>query len=290
MTKILTCSMCLNVFKSQRALSLHQSKSAFCNTTITRLRYGSYFEPYPTIHRTQSHLTNYKSNEDKSQASIGENHHTFQWESESNSSANSGFTIVSNPFHYTNDIVHEINLLKIINDIGAPLYAYELIMKWARECYMSKYTFDSKHQTYDQAINYLENHLHFKICRPTIEPVRLCLDKAQANVVVFDVKKMLASLFDDPQLNKYKNLVVSSPNCFSKYCPPDNRYGEVNSGIWYNTAYSNCVDDPQTDFLCPIILASDKTTLSEIGDLHVDAIFLTTSLFNLKVSINYYFQ
>ena len=99
---------------------------------------------------------------------------------------------------------------------------------------------------------------------------------------------MLASLFDDPRINQYANLVVSSPNQFSKYQPSDNRYGEVNSGIWYNTAYKNCMKDPSMDFLCPIILANEKTTISEIGDLHVDAIFMTTSLFNLKVSSIYF--
>ena len=98
---------------------------------------------------------------------------------------------------------------------------------------------------------------------------------------------MLAFLFADPTINQYDNLVVSSPNCFSKYQPSNNRYGEVNSGKWYNTAYDNCVKDPNTNFLCPIILANDKTTLSEIGDLHVDAIFMTTSLFDLKVSFSF---
>ena len=78
-------------------------------------------------------------------------------------------------------------------------------------------------------------------------------------------------------------MVISCPNWFSQYQPTDNRFGEVNSDTWYTTAYTNCIKDPNTDFLCPIILASDKTTLSEIGDLHMDAILMTTSLFNLKV-------
>ena len=95
---------------------------------------------------------------------------------------------------------------------------------------------------------------------------------------------MIASLFDDPAINQYKNLVVSLPNCFSKYKPPDNRYGKVNSGSWYTMAYNNCIKDMKKDFLCPLILANDKTTISEIGDIHVDAIFITSSVFNLAVS------
>ena len=71
---------------------------------------------------------------------------------------------------------------------------------------------------------------------------------------------------------------------FSKYKPPNNKLGEVNSSKWYNVAYNNCISDPDTDFLCPIILASDKSTILEMGVLHVDAIFMTTSIFNIQVN------
>ena len=78
--------------------------------------------------------------------------------------------------------------------------------------------------------------------------------------------------------------MVNSTDRFAKYEPDDNRFGEVNSGTWYNTAYKNCITDPDNDFLCPLVLASDKTTLLELGDLHVDAIFMTTSIFDIKVN------
>ena len=157
-------------------------------------------------------------------------------------------------------------------------------MEWAHEAYLSNYKFDTKQKTYQQTIKYLEDDLQFRICCPVTIPVNLFFDYKKMEVVVFGVKKMMASLFEDPILNQYKNLVVNSKNRFAKYEPPDERYGEANSGMWYQNTYSNCVKDPNKDFLCPIILASDKTTLSDMGDLHVDAIFLTLSLFNVKVS------
>jgi hypothetical protein len=92
-------------------------------------------------------------------------------------------------------------------------------------------------------------------------------------------------LFNDPKINCYENLVVNPSNGFGKYESSNGRLGEVNSGQWYQNAYKNCINDPEKDFLCPIILASDKTTLSEIGDLHVDAIFMTTSIFNNEVHV-----
>ena len=92
------------------------------------------------------------------------------------------------------------------------------------------------------------------------------------------------SLFDNQELNQYANLVVNPHDMFSKYESHDDRYGEINSGTWYNKEYQSCIKDPEKDFLCPIVLASDKATLSYVGDLHVDAIFMTTSIFDIKVS------
>ena len=44
------------------------------------------------------------------------------------------------------------------------------------------------------------------------------------------------------------------------------------------------VTDPDNDFLCPIILSMDKTTISNLGLLSVYAIMFTSSIFDLKVS------
>jgi hypothetical protein len=120
-------------------------------------------------------------------------------------------------------------------------------------------------------------------CRPYNIPVYLNGDNMEIDVVAFNVPAMLESLFNDQSLNCYENLVINPKNTFGKYEPPDNRLGEVNSGRWYHTAYDTCIQDPDKDFLCPLILASDKTTLSDMGDLHVDAIFMSTSIFNFKV-------
>ena len=60
---------------------------------------------------------------------------------------------------------------------------------------------------------------------------------------------MIASLFADPILNQCRNLVVNPHNRFLEYEPADDRYGKVNSGLWYQNAYSNCVKYPVKDFL-----------------------------------------
>ena len=58
---------------------------------------------------------------------------------------------------------------------------------------------------------------------------------------------------------------------------------EVNSGYWYHQAFQNCVKDPTSDFLMPIIFAMDKTTISNSAHLNVYAIMFTTTLFKRHI-------
>src|SRR5687768_7836626 len=94
---------------------------------------------------------------------------------------------------------------------------------------------------------------------------------------------MLSSLLNDKSINKLSNLVVNKNDRFAKYEPPTGKLGEVNSGSWYQNAYSTMISkDPEKDFLMPIIFAMDKTTISNLGHLHVYAVMFTTTIFNCK--------
>ena len=281
------CIACQTQYKNQRSLSLHLSNSKYCIQTLTNFQYQNLH----SIQTKQSSMSN-------TTQSIKENleHNTDDNQSIQSSSEicslnlDEDVSISKHSFeelrtlHYSDNIVHEVKLLKIINELGTPLYAYKTILDWAKEAQLSNYNFESQHGTYQQTINFLEHKLLLGITRPKTITVNMYKDNMHIDVVVFDVKKMLLSLFDDVELNQKENLVVNTNDVFSKYKPPNNKLGEVNSGKWYNVAYENCISDPDTEFLCPIILASDKTTISEMGDLHVDAIFMTTSLFDYKVS------
>jgi hypothetical protein len=62
--------------------------------------------------------------------------------------------------------------------------------------------------------------------------------------------------------------------------------GPVNSGTWYDTAYSNLIADLATEFLLPIIFAIDETSLSNCTHMLVTGINFTTSIYNLKTRSN----
>ena len=85
-------------------------------------------------------------------------------------------------------------------------------MKQAHEVHMTNYKFDTNNKTYQQTISYLENNLDFHIARPKYVPVTLQPNQLKLNVVVFDVKKMLALLFAETSLNQEQNLVINAKN------------------------------------------------------------------------------
>jgi len=282
------CRACLKPYHNKRALSAHLANSMSCMEIFDSLPYQITGNTEINCKRLSSvnlkvNAKPYTSNQvvNNSQVTNNESDETLE---EITNSPSMDECNSYQPYHFSNDKYQEIKLLKLLNNLGTPLYAYKLIMEWAKEAHLSNYNFDCQHTSHKQMIRYLQKKLQIKICQPTVLPVTLMHDNFQADVVVFDVRQMLMSLFDNQELNQMDNLVVNLHNAFSKYDLEDNRFGEINSGTWYNKAYQTCIKNPVEDFLCPIVLASDKTTLSDMGDLHVDAIFMTTSIFDIKVS------
>ncbi len=294
------CIVCKESFTSQRGLSMHLLKAPYCVEMLHSFQNQSKYTCQASLIIQSSYdSTNNQQNQSlenmedinikKRKKEIEKNNNCIFKRNQMNEESSLSNICDNNITEYQssllpNNVFHEVKLLKLLNDLGTPLYAYKHIMDWAKEAYISNFNFETKHTNYHQIIKYLETKLQLGICRPLTILVQLYGDKMEIDVVVFDIPKMLMSLFNDNELNKYENLVVNSVDQFSKYIPADGRIGEVNSGKWYNVAYTNCIKDPTNEFLCPLILANDKTTLSEIGNLHVDAIFMTTSVFNVHVS------
>lgn len=283
-----TCQACFKHYQTKRDLSNHLSNSTYCNEIIESIP-NQKRDNSKTNDQTTSHI--YLDNESITNNKSESSEDLQMIDNESNNASDKSNCLSSTeesnrdqPYHFSNNKFQEIKLLKLMNELGTPLYAYRLIMEWAKDAHLSNFNFDSQHTSHKQMIKYLQKKLQIKMCQPTITQVKLIQDSFIADVVTFDVKQMLMSLFDNQELSQRDNLVVNASDMFSKYEPEDDRYGEINSGTWYNKAYDTCINDPEKDFLCPIVLANDKTTLSDMGDLHVDAIFMTTSIFNIKAS------
>jgi hypothetical protein len=285
------CCICKKTFKSQQALSVHIAKSPYCmvesnnsymfkqnnNTYSSSIQINMDVAVKPTSNTDKKEISSHElSNSinlpENNFDNVEENNNTtsnnMAPEFENNDSGSNCKEQELNCFQ--NSLQHEVKLLKLLNNLGTPLYAYNEIMNWAQEANMAQFDFDTKHKNYHWVIQNMEDQLGMQSFRPEKISVSLKGNNKEMDVVVYNVPTLLASLFNDTELNQYKNLVVNKNNRYGKYTPNNKRLGEVNSGHWYNTAYNNLVKDSNKDFLCPLILASDKTTLSEMGDLHVN--------------------
>ena len=193
--------------------------------------------------------------------------------------------VVTFPVAFTDSARHEVKLLKLLLDIGAPNYAFQSFMEWGRNCRMDNYHFQPQPQRYESQIRNLTELVGMNGCRPTAVPVTLEPDNLTLDVIVFPFATMLSSLFNCPKLNKLENLVVDPLNRFGRYRSTDGAAGEVNSAQWYQDTYDKVIHDPDKDFLAPIIFTMDKTVISEASHLSVYVILFTTSIYNREVCI-----
>lgn len=179
---------------------------------------------------------------------------------------------------------HEVKLLKILNDVGAPLYAFETIMQWAFNARVAGYDFDPQVKHYATQMVNLQKMTNLGSIRPRVEMVKLAVDNLEIPVVCCPFVSMMLSLLNDPELNQLENLVINQSDPFGKYVPPDGRLGEVNSGAMYQLAYETMCKDPSKDFLIEVIMTMDLSVVSANSNLDSHPMMFTLAIFNSAVS------
>jgi hypothetical protein len=184
---------------------------------------------------------------------------------------------------YTNSRRVEVDLLRTLEEMQTPLYAYQRIMEWASDAHDTGYTFRPKAETRGGLISELQTSLHMKNMRPMHKKITLKGESVETTIVYFDFTANLLSILSDTTINRLENLAVNPDDVFGKYVSPDDLLGELNSGRWYDKAYKHCILIPGEDFLCPIILYIDKTALA-LGGLSVFPVMMSTSILNVEVS------
>ena len=148
-------------------------------------------------------------------------------------------TIKGTPIHlFTEDHLHKIKLMEILQGMNAPNYAFEQLMMWARNAYSSGFNVNPKNCHYNGQIQWLEKKFGFSgSLYPKNNLAKLQFDGFEVPVTTFDFTAQLLSLFQDSELNQMKNLVVNPMDPFQKYDSPDGYLGKVNTGDHY---YCSC--------------------------------------------------
>ena len=189
------------------------------------------------------------------------------------------------PVNYTNAMRVETNLAKLMDDINAPQYAFQAVLNWAVDAHRSQYQFAPRLSSIQAQIASWEKLYGLQHLRPLITRIRLEGDDHDIDIVHFEFGAMLISMFDDKELNVLENLAVNLKDLFGKYVSPDGRLGELNSGSFYANAFATMVTSAD-DFLAPITMAIDKTSISNNAHLSIFPAMFSTTIFNTKVRVN----
>ena len=294
--RLITCPGCDHGFMEGRSLSQHLTRSIECKRVVNASRGRDHNGVVAAVAPEPNVPMDLKDDDDSSVAppneydddtctTVGSNAESHVSHNEEALVESNLLEVVTFPTAYTNSARHEVKLLKLLLDIGAPNYAFQSFMEWGRQSRMDDYHFQPQPQRFESQISNLTELVGMKGCRPTAVPVTLEPDGLTLDVIVFPFATMLSSLFNCPKLNKAENLVVNPLNRFGRFRSSDGAAGEVNSAQWYQDTYDQVIKDPDKEFLAPIIFTMDKTVISEASHLSVYVILFTTSIYNREVCV-----
>ena len=146
---VFCCGNCMKKFDQKKGLSLHLSHNVKCKQSyIFPLANSATFAPQQSFKKQRvSHALDEDVPFNK-EVEHDNTNYTIE---------DSEITEQSPTFVYCNNTKVEIELLKLLQKIGAPHYAFKLIMDWAFNAFVSGYKFSPQCNNYQHQINKL-NH------------------------------------------------------------------------------------------------------------------------------------
>jgi len=168
--------------------------------------------------------------------------------------------VVSENILFTIDHKFTIMLLKILDDINAPDYAFEQIFKWAQQAYAETFNFipTAGFSRQNNITFFRKMFLNHDALLPQIKSVMLP-HGASSEVVTFDFVPQLLSLLQNQTLMTPENLAIDFLDPLKPYKSPTKCLDEALSGTVYQSAYKKYVIDSSKDFFVPIIQWIDRT-------------------------------
>ena len=172
----------------------------------------------------------------------------------------------------------EVELLSILHKAKAPLYLYDLLMRWARDARDEEYSFNSKPRK--TVLESLYKKFDVQGIRPWTVPVQLTRNQT-VKVVVHDFREAVYMLLNDPTLVSDENLIFKGQTPMVAPDPKPDKLDDVDTGAAYISAWKKYCTGSQ-DVLCPLIFFIDKTTTDLHGNLTLESVFFTLGIFNRK--------
>jgi hypothetical protein len=185
---------------------------------------------------------------------------------------------------YTTDQKWTIALLKVLDDMNAPDYAFKSMMEWARDACADGYSFQAvtggvaRSKNVDALINSVHNG---RLVLPSVLTVN-CPHPPESDVICFDFVPQLLSLLQNRSIMTQENLVIDVNDPLKAYTSPDNVLNEAISGSEYRKAYDRLITDPTKQLFVPIIQWIDRTTISGNDRFSLKPYMFTPAIFKEK--------
>ena len=163
-------------------------------------------------------------------------------------------TIGASQFFSSTDHKWTILLLKILDSMNAPDYAFKSILKWARNAHNDGYSFYPNGR--QLGINNID--VLFKSVsnaqRLLLSIVSVAVPHgAPCNVIAYEFAPQLLNLMQNPAVMTDENLLIDIQNPLKPFKSPNGRLGDALSGSVYRDAYCCMITDPTQQLFVPII-------------------------------------
>ena len=181
------------------------------------------------------------------------------------------------------DKIVQVELMKLLKDLRAPLYAYDSIMQWAADTTSLGHVFSQQFMLRETVLVELIRHHNMTNVAPQLISVDL-EDGRSVDVVTFDFTQMVYSLFSDRELMQPDNFCVN----IADLCRPPLPVGAddiIESFVHttsYRSAYRRLVEQA-SDIIFPIQFFIDKSHVTENGKLHLEPVLFTFTFFLRKL-------
>ena len=188
--------------------------------------------------------------------------------------------LTNHSFLHTTDQKWTVALLKVLDNMNAPDYAFGDILAWARGAHAANYSFNpvgglSRSKNIDVLFDSMPNARQLL---PSIVPVS-CAEGLASDVVVFDFVPQLLSLLQNQQIMRQENLIIDVNCPLKPYANPGQVLGEALSGSVYAAAYARYVTKPNRQLFVTIIQWIDRTSVTGNAKFSLKPYMFTPAIF-----------
>ena len=169
---------------------------------------------------------------------------------------------------YTTEQKSIIKLIKLLDDMDCPDYAFSSILSWAHNAYVEGFTFNPSFKSRKSNLHWMKKMVvHNDAFYPKPITVNLnnnlCID-----VMCFDFPTQLLHLLQNQKLMTQENLLLDLNHPTKMYESPNNILSEALSGSAYKTVYEHAYANHTGNLpllVVPICLWGDATHIDTSG-------------------------